>query len=383
MDSAAVLLGVMIDKPLDQIGIADLEALVTHSRTEGRSLDFKLTFPGNTDRAVKDFLADVTALANTDGGDIVIGVREDGNGAAAEIVGILAHTLDADLLRIEDQLRNCVDPRVPGFRVQTVLLADGRVVLVLRVGASTVAPHRVTFSKSSRFYARNSRGNYEMSTGELRSAFAASDEMPRKIRDLHHKAVAATAGKNMPCRLANFPAAVLTVAPMSVLRESRDISVSREAAVLPPRVGGGTQMVIGLDGLIVHSPIDDESKAVRTWSINHRRGYVDFAWAIGRVTDDGRKFIAPQNFKTGLISSARSTVARLREFGVEGPWVAMATLISIEGYQVVGGDYYLTELAWQDPAYLGEVLDNSLDAESLQPFINGFWRVFGVDPAPD
>lgn len=371
----------MIDKPLDQIGVADLEALVTYGRSEGRSLDFKLIFPGAGEKAVKDFLADVSAFANTDGGDIVIGVREDGNGVAAEIVGISAATLDTDLLRIEDQLRNCIDPRIPQFRVQTITLASGAAVLVMRVGASTVAPHRVTYNKSSRFYGRNSRGNYEMGTGELRQAFAASDEMPRKIRDLHHRAVEATTGKDMPCRLAEVPAAVLTVAPMSVLREARDIRVTRETAVLPPRVSGGIDMVIGLDGLVVHSPIDQDSNAVRTWSVNHRRGYVDFAWAIGR-TKDGQKIIWRKYFDEQVIGAARSAVARLRSFGIEGPWVAMATLTGIRDYRVITGDDYFTDAAWQDPAYLGEVVDDTLGPESLQPFIDGFWRLFGIDEAP-
>lgn len=34
-------------------------------------------------KGVRDFLADVTAFANTDSGDIVVGVREDKNGTAA------------------------------------------------------------------------------------------------------------------------------------------------------------------------------------------------------------------------------------------------------------------------------------------------------------
>ena len=35
----------------------------------------------------------------------------------------------------------------------------------------------------------------------------------------------------------------------------------------------------------------------------------------------------------------------------------------------------------EDPAFLGEIIDDGLDKESLKPFIDGFWRVFGIDPA--
>lgn len=371
----------MIEKPLDQIGGAELHALVASRRSEGRTLDFKVTFPGTSDRAVKDFLADVTAFANTDGGDIVIGVREDGNGVAAEIVGIASETLDRDILRIEDQLRNCVDPRVPHFRPHKITLTPDTAALVLRIGASAVAPHRVTYGNTSRFYARNSRGNYEMSTSELRRAVLASDEAPRKIRDLHRRAVEAVSGRDMPCRLEDGPTVVLTVAPISVLRDTRDISISRENAVLPAGVSAGAYMVVGLDGLIAHSMIDRDTKAVRSWSINHRRGYVDFAWLIGEVKND-KKTISRQHFEPYIRGVTRSTIVRLTSIGIEGPWVAMATLVGVRGYSVTMPDYYFTEAAWQDPAFLGEIVDDTLGPKSLQPFIDGFWRLFGVEQAP-
>lgn len=52
------------------------------------------------------------------------------------------------------------------------------------------------------------------------------------------------------------------------------------------------------------------------------------------------------------------------------------------GYRVIIGDDYFTDAPWQDPAYLGEVVDDVLSPESLQPFIDGFWRLFGVEQTP-
>ena len=60
----------------------------------------------------------------------------------------------------------------------------------------------------------------------------------------------------------------------------------------------------------------------------------------------------------------------------------MATLTGVREYRVITGNDYFTDAAWQDPVYLGEVVDDALGPESLQPFIDGFWRVFGVDQAP-
>jgi len=64
----------MIERPLDQITEDDLAALIGGRRAEGRRLDFKAAFPGAGETAVKEWLADVSSFAKTDGGDIVIGV---------------------------------------------------------------------------------------------------------------------------------------------------------------------------------------------------------------------------------------------------------------------------------------------------------------------
>ncbi|PZU10729.1 MAG: hypothetical protein DI605_03540 [Sphingomonas sp.] len=371
----------MIDKPLDQITFKDIEALALYGRSEGLTLDFKVSFPGADHKGTRDFLADVTALANTDGGDIVIGVREDGNGTAQEVVGIDASNLDEALRRVDDQLRSCVDPRVPQFRIRTIDLENGRAVLVMRVGASLIAPHRVAFDKSSRFFRRGNRSNYEMSTTELRQAFAASTDLPNRIRDLHRAAVAAIAGTDMPCRIQEGPTAVLTVAPLSVLREARSVNFTRELAVLPPRHTSNLNMVVGLSGLVVHSPIDAETRAVRSWSVNHRLGYLDFAWTVGHA-DRGQKLVWPKYFVPELKGIASFAVTRLRSLGIEGPWIAMLTFVGVRDYRIIAGDDYMTDPAWEDPAYLGEIVDDQMSADALRPFTEGFWRLFGVDQPP-
>lgn len=371
----------MIDKTLDGIVLDDIEKLVLYGRSEGVTLDFKEAFPSADHKGTRDFLADVTAFTNTDGGDIVIGVREDGNGTAAELVGIDAAGLDEALRRIDDQLRSCIDPRVPLFRVRTISLGNGKAVLVMRIGASLIGPHRVVFDKSSRFYRRGNRSNYEMSTAELRQAFVSSNDLPKRIRDLHGKAVEATTGKEMPCRIQDGPVAVLTIAPLSVLREGRDVNFTREIAVLPPRHTSNFNMVFGLEGLIVHSPVDVAAKGVRTWSVNHRLGYLDFAWAIGHQ-DQGQKLVWPKYFVPELKGIVSFSITRLRSLGIEGPWIAMLTLAGVRDYRIVSGDGYMTDPAWQDPAYLGEIIDDSMLAEALRPFTEGFWRLFGVDHPP-
>lgn len=139
-------------------------------------------------------------------------------------------------------------------------------------------------------------------------------------------------------------------------------------------------MSVGLDGLLVHAGLDSGTGYVRSWSVNNRRGYVDFAWMIGRTEGDLKR-VWRRYVDGEIVGASLAAVARLRTFGVEGPWVAMATLSGIGGYRLVSGDG-LTPTAWQDMAYLGEVVADTLDADTLKPILNGFWRSFGIEDGP-
>ena len=59
--------------------------------------------------------------------------------------------------------------------------------------------------------------------------------------------------------------------------------------------------------------------------------------------------------------------------GSKGPWIAMATVTGAKGYRLILGDGYSAgTAAWQDPAYLGEVVDQAMAESALQPLVEVF-----------
>src|ERR1035441_2198211 len=101
----------MIAKNLAAILPADIEALIANAASEGTTLEFKRELPGGSDDAKREFLADVSALANTSGGDILYGIDEE-DGSAAAITGIGITDLDAELLRLGNILNSGLEPRI-------------------------------------------------------------------------------------------------------------------------------------------------------------------------------------------------------------------------------------------------------------------------------
>ncbi len=63
------------EQPLEAIDAAALARLVADRVPEGRHLEYKETLPGDSERDKREFLADISAFANSAGGDLIYGVQ--------------------------------------------------------------------------------------------------------------------------------------------------------------------------------------------------------------------------------------------------------------------------------------------------------------------
>ena len=101
----------MIQKKLLEITKDDIKQLIDNQVFEGKTLEYKSALPGNGDEDKKEFLADVSSLANTDGGDLIFGVFEDKKEIKADF-GIEIENTDTEIQRLENIIRDGVSPRI-------------------------------------------------------------------------------------------------------------------------------------------------------------------------------------------------------------------------------------------------------------------------------
>ncbi len=168
--------------PLNQVSEADLQRLIDNRVPESITLEFKRESYGPNDEAKREWLKDISALANTAGGDLVIGIEEE-DGVASKLVGIRSTTADHEIRRLEAILQDCLEPRLIGTQVRPVELSTGGFVLVVRVLRSWNAPHRVVFKGVNRFYGRNAGSAFELGVEQLRNAFLGVAETERRLTD--------------------------------------------------------------------------------------------------------------------------------------------------------------------------------------------------------
>lgn len=378
----------MIARDFESIALADLEALVANQVAERRTLEFKRDLPGNGERARKEFLADVTSFANAQGGDLLFGIDAP-RGIAIGVPGLAVEDPDKELLRWEDVLLAGVEPRLPGIRLRWIDCGEGRGVMIIRVPASTISPHRVILAGSNRFYGRKSNGKYEMDTHELRDAFTASEALPARLRALHLDAVEKAIRGELPIGLGSAPKAILSLIPVTVFRDARDLDITPENALAAHKPAGHMDAIRMIEGVLLHTNPGDNG-AVRSYAVTYRQGRIDMVWTIGGIVHELRKdetpMVWPRRFEAGVLDAAISGAARLAPFGIEGPWVVLVTITGIKDYQLVLGERHLSPPAWRSEAALPSLMIVRMNRAALLPLMRAFWLAFGeqrpADPFP-
>ena len=148
----------LLAKPLGQIAVRDFESLVELRVPENEQIEFKEALSARDgaadawtdgrnrigDRAKNSLLKEVTAFANAYGGALILGIRESGsNPPAAEALVPVPRCSDlAERLKLI--FRDRVEPQLPSLEVLGVPIEDESGVVLLRVGHSRRAPHRIT-----------------------------------------------------------------------------------------------------------------------------------------------------------------------------------------------------------------------------------------------
>ncbi len=148
----------VLSKPADRVCIGDIESLIASKVPEGEQIEFKENLPAKEqsgdpwisgqdrigDYAKNKILGEVVAFANAYGGALLMGIGESDTKppVAAKISPIPRCAELAERLKLV--FRDRVEPQLPRIEIFAVRTEDDSGVVVIRVGRSRSAPHRVT-----------------------------------------------------------------------------------------------------------------------------------------------------------------------------------------------------------------------------------------------
>ena len=168
-------------RPITEIDWPWLERCRDRAVEESRTLDFKRELPDlSSDRDKREFLHDVCAFANTEGGLLLYGVGEtDGRMDSLSGCDLRGDTVASLKDRLERLVRGGLDPSFGGMSVTEIskpLMENASSAIVVGVGVerSSYAPHRVIAHDSRRFMLRVMKSTVEMDTEQIREQFRRS-----------------------------------------------------------------------------------------------------------------------------------------------------------------------------------------------------------------
>lgn len=144
---------------------ADLDRLISEGITESLTLDYKGSAALAKDSKSRDELCkDVSAFANSAGGQIVYGVEEDKN-----VPSKIDDGADASITKewIEQVLDSRIQPRIEGLIITPIKLAKGLGFVLTISQATSRAPHQ---SPDKKYYKRQNFQSVPMEDYEIRDA---------------------------------------------------------------------------------------------------------------------------------------------------------------------------------------------------------------------
>ena len=370
----------MIRGPVNEINVEALRALVADRVGEGKTLEYKREMPGGSDGGRVRFLKAVSAFANTAGGDLLLGV-EAVDGVAAALAGVDLDNPDGETLRLENMIRDGLEPRLPRVEVCPVKIAEHRYVLVVRVPRSWIAPHRVR--KNREFYARNAAGAYPLDVGELRTAFTMSESVAARIRDFRADRLARIHGRETPVALNAGGCMVVHVLPLSAFTAATEIDIAAYeagASRFSPMGASGWDWRVNLDGLVTYSAAP--GSVSRAYAQTFRIGAAE--WVLVLRGHDERMLLPSAAYEQHVMRCLTDYFGFAARFDIEPPWYVFLSFVGVRGCQLAGprDTRWLEERLTlrEDMLIVPEVVIEDRDVEParvLRPAFDRVWNAFG------
>lgn len=365
-------------KPVAAINEDDLQALIDDKETEGKTIDYKRALPGKKDDDRKEFLYDISSLADAAGGYLVFGMEES-KGLPTKLAGLSDIDPDQEITRLEQMARDGIRPPIIALQTVAVRLKTGAVAIVLHVPKSWNPPHQVTYQKSFRFYGRDSNGKYHLDVDELRSIFSLSQGVAERVRLFRIERAAKIASNELPLQLAKGARMVTHLLPLSAFTGNPAVNVHQfgtDPRVLVNIIGGFNINRFNVDGFVAAS----EEAYVQIF----RSGCVEAVQVFpsGHYLE-GIPRLPALGFERKVLAHIRGGKQVLRLLTVEPPIVMMLSFLGVKGWRMglpPGYSSSARDVFDRDPLFISETLLHTFDKTDVvdaKPLLDGAWNAAG------
>ncbi|WP_461256852.1 AlbA family DNA-binding domain-containing protein [Treponema sp. R80B11-R83G3] len=202
----------------------DILNLITNKISEQKTLEFKRQLPDkNKDDEKIKLLQSIASFANTDGGIIIFGMKENSEGEASEIINIETST-DDDFLRLTSMVKDRISPRLnpPEFRE---LIVENKKIYIMCIHSSFTKPHYV--NGNFVFYGRHSSGKYQLDISEIRALFLSSKSAEEQFENFRINRIMKLKSHSFPFKYYSDNFFVIHIASLNSINNNIQLSMPK------------------------------------------------------------------------------------------------------------------------------------------------------------
>lgn len=374
---------------INQIREEHLQSLVDNGVAEDHYIDYKRDTYGGSPGDRLEFLKDISAFANADGGHIVLGAEEKG-GIPKKLVGLVGVDVDREIARLENMLRDSIRPSLFGIDFRRVELSGRPPVIVVRIPRSWNTPHMVTATRHNRFWIRGATRKDMMSVEEIRSAVLASEEMSERARRFHQNRVEQIWEPLKGMERPRSARMVLHLIPYHSFRSGVYVNLSQiedRWRNCGPIIGSTHDCRFNADGFLIRGHSGGSPQDFRCHVQWHRSGVVEAVEADFMYNDSGQK-ISGRDLDPKIIPGVTRLLEMMEAFGTQPPIGVFVSLLNCQGALIdmrpmmAGGigAYIDRALVTIDEALIEKFGPNA--DKALKPALDALWNAAGWAQTP-
>lgn len=382
---------------LSQLGSAQIQALKELKVQENESLDFKREFnPSN--KGKKELCKDLSALANGGGGYLVVGVEEDEEARAKEIVPFdFSNEVDTQIMQV---VADGISPRINGLSRHSIQMSDGKSVVIFHAPFDGYL-HQVTLDGDDRIYVRLGSITRVMDPGQIanfhqrataQSLQAVAEQNRAKLEEQLRMGgfhgVASNQGlislfiapleSQPPIDLGHLPhESALGLQPIHAFGWADEYHSDRIVTVARDPNGGEPYAATALfeNGQIYAC----NSLMLRAEKVS---------WGIVKFPKDVKGYVPSVRYEEDIINAIFRYLSFAKKLGHRGPWFIGIGLHKIAGYIMAvdparshaGEGRILAQdniIPTPSSLGLGQITSPGSIAQSLKKAFDEVWRAFG------